>query len=164
MQRESQMQVNLRKKIQTFLNVFQEQNDLGNVIPDYLFLYDLIKKGIIINQSQLPDLYSKLQIPIDKRKVFYFDDFESDFSANGFDYKENRHFKQEPSSQSKMHFATKPGSLIKFHLEKKYRSKNQFNFSNKQSSVSFYTDDIILFPLIPYRINLDRKITSTQEQ
>lgn len=152
MQRESQMQVNLREKIQTFIYAFQEENDLGNVIPDYLFLNDLIKKGIIINQSQLPDLYSKLQIPIDKRKAFYLDDYELFCSESVYGGNENSHYRVNSCLGKKTNDSSKPSSYAKFHFEEKEETKRNNRFPKKLSPHFNFYKDTILFPLVPYRI------------
>ena len=160
MQKESRIQVNLRERIQTFLYAFKEENDLGNVIPDCDFLYNLIKKGIIINQSQIPDLYAKLQIPIDKRKAFYFDDLGIDYSEKASENSKNSFFKRKSYFKEYSKSDSNFSSDIKFHLKNKEGNKfnKRINLSNFRSSDYNCSYEIILFPLVPYRINLNSKL------
>jgi hypothetical protein len=123
-------------------------------------LYNLIKKGIIINQSQIPDLYSKLQIPIDKRKAFYFDNLGTDNSEKASEISKNSFFKRKSYFKEYSKSDSNFSSEIKFHFEKK--EGNKFNkslkLSNFRSSDYNCSYEIILFPLVPYRINLNSKL------
>lgn len=163
MQSESEIQINLREKIQTFLFAFREENDLGNIIPDCIFLYSLIKKGIIINQSQLPDLYSKLQIPIDKRKAFCCIEYEVSYSEKDLLKRDNCNNLQGSYFNCKIENYPNFTTDFKFQLDEKQRIKKFFKYKSKPKEYIYkYSKEILLFPQIPFRINVNSNYLETE--
>jgi len=126
------------------LNAFYEENDLSNVIPDNRFLHELIKIGVIINNSQLPDIYTKLQIPIDKRKAFFI----CEFKINNDEKKVITNQQDFSFSQSKF--------TLDSHIIQNQKNKFFKNFKNNFSLNNDYFCDKILYPLIPFSININR--------
>jgi len=156
MQKETILQENLRNRIQQFLYYFQEENDLENLVPDNIFLTDLIKKGIVVNNTQLPDLYSKLRIPIDKRKAFCFGESGKYYShlEKGFDAKIN---------YANIEVEKVLCKDLKNHsnafTENNFKNKI---YNNKRKLFDYFNEgEKILYPLEPFQINMEKRIKKT---
>lgn len=150
MQIETKLQENLRNKIQHLLYYFQEENDLEYLVPDNLFLTDLIKKGIVVNNAQLPDLYSKLRIPIDKRKAFYIEESEKNNShlERGLNEGNYNYSKIEIEKFIFKDYKNQSNSFT----ENKFKSKI---YKHKRKIFQYLNEgEKILYPLEPFQINL----------
>ena len=146
MQKETILQENLRKKIQHYLDFFQNYENFENTTNNINDTKHLEKLGLIIKTSQLPDLYSRLRIPFDKNKAFIFNQEDKENYDFHFDKKKLKHLFSVEESYSYEDFSNS------YYIS----SKNSSGKKTKKSQLIKPLINYNIFPVIPFIMDIEK--------